>query len=579
MSDVIRFPQFLKSCSRPASGLDEAELAADDVKMSDLYGGPGKNAAHEGPRSDSDNNISFLQQSGETAIPTVPGWSNQELADLYRTQRILALAGVTTEVDRGITDEGDPWFVFMDSQGEVLVHFSRFDGTYLVSSHLQDAPIKGESLQDLVTQFSRRVQPVESPGQTAQNVVSMARRSRDVVFIHPAAALAALVWSVYLMSDELIAATPMIAAGEAEGSGSTPTEQAASGDLQAQGQAAEPLTSASKAQPISSDPALAKQAMVASSNRDGFALGFSGQSASAVGVSLSLIALASGLPLPTSNAAEIVSHNGSAQKLSVESLSAALAQVKAKEKALLVASEAMHLEQREIDAVALSNENEMAAALNIDLDMEAAAVVQLIEPTQTAETSSFPAHIPVQEPNAAPRSEAPVQTEEAAQAAKEETPTASASAAPVSTKEVSFLQSFDAAFETFEVSRLGKIAQDDLAQLLSTELGQLFSTETAAAPEPLSPLTAPVPLAPIVPAHHFEAFDQEARVYLDFLLRTYDNVKVLNLPTEIIFIHMDVFEKSGAAPEIYAKSWSFDDGGTVSTIGLKSDMIQFDLIA
>lgn len=93
----------------------------------------------------------------------------------------------------------------MDSQNEVLVHFSRFDGCYLVTSQMQETPIKGDSLHDLVAEFSRRVQPVAQAG---QNVVSLTKRNRDVVFIHPAAALAALVWSVYLMSDELIAATP-----------------------------------------------------------------------------------------------------------------------------------------------------------------------------------------------------------------------------------------------------------------------------------------------------------------------------------------------------------------------------------
>lgn len=36
------------------------------------------------------------------------------------------------------------------------------------------------------------------------------------MLIHPAAALAALVWSIYLMSDDLVAAAPMTHSGELE---------------------------------------------------------------------------------------------------------------------------------------------------------------------------------------------------------------------------------------------------------------------------------------------------------------------------------------------------------------------------
>ena len=41
-------------------------------------------------------------------------WNNQEVADFYRAVDILKKAGLDTEVDLGLTDEGDPWFVFLD---------------------------------------------------------------------------------------------------------------------------------------------------------------------------------------------------------------------------------------------------------------------------------------------------------------------------------------------------------------------------------------------------------------------------------------------------------------------------------
>src|SRR5690606_34295539 len=65
----------------------------------------------------------------------------------------------------------------------------------------------------LVTEFSKMVQPATQTGSERGSVISIAGRSRNTVMIHPAAALAALVWSIYLMSDELVAAIPPVAHG------------------------------------------------------------------------------------------------------------------------------------------------------------------------------------------------------------------------------------------------------------------------------------------------------------------------------------------------------------------------------
>ncbi|WP_394418545.1 hypothetical protein [Sulfitobacter sp. 1A13191] len=559
MSDVIRFPRSVRSTALAVSGLTETEDGPGSFKMSDLYGKAREEEAVDDGHSEADANVSYLQQPSSVSAP-VTGWSNQELADLYRTQRILALAGVTTHVDRGVTDEGDPWFVFLDSQNEVLVHFSRFDGAYLVTSQMQDAPIKGDSLQDLVAEFSSRVKPVTQAGQRAQNVVSLSKRNRDVVFIHPAAALAALVWSIYLMSDELIAATPMIAAGEDEGQEATSAEKNAAGDLNPSIDHAgdQPLTS-QKAPPLPAGLDLAKQGAIASPNREGLALGSSGHGAKAIGASLSLVALAVGLPLPASNAVEVVHNEGASQKLSLASLSAALTQVKSKEASLLLASETTQPQQRQIDATAPSDDAAEAEALNIDTTVDTPAVFEIAEPMHSAEIALLSARAPA----SMTWEDVSAQDLENTTSPTEVTQAPSADAAPEAIKEISFLQSFDEAFDSFEITSLDKIAETELIQLMAPEGAK----------------DAPHPLNPFQDAHGFEAFDQDARIFLDFLLHTYSNVKVVNLAKEIIFIHMDAFEGNDSAQEIYAKSWSFDDGGTVSTIGFKSDMALFDLIA
>ena len=45
-------------------------------------------------------------------------WNNQEIADFYRAADILKRAGLDVEIDSGMTDEGEPWFVFVRSSGD-----------------------------------------------------------------------------------------------------------------------------------------------------------------------------------------------------------------------------------------------------------------------------------------------------------------------------------------------------------------------------------------------------------------------------------------------------------------------------
>ena len=62
-------------------------------------------------------------------------WTQQELAEFYRVEASLIRANVPIDTDRGRSDEGDPWFVFCNANtGEIIVHFARFDGTYVVAS-------------------------------------------------------------------------------------------------------------------------------------------------------------------------------------------------------------------------------------------------------------------------------------------------------------------------------------------------------------------------------------------------------------------------------------------------------------
>ena len=85
------------------------------------------------------------------SAPWPDDWSDQELAEFYRVEASLIRANIPIETDRGRSDEGDPWFVFCNANtGEIIVHFARFDGTYLVASPALDGCARGRDFRALI---------------------------------------------------------------------------------------------------------------------------------------------------------------------------------------------------------------------------------------------------------------------------------------------------------------------------------------------------------------------------------------------------------------------------------------------
>ena len=82
------------------------------------------------------------------------GWSNHELAQFHRVIASLCDVGFALETDSGVTDEGDPWFVFCDgNSGESFAHFARIDGEYVVWATCLDGLLTGTVLRPLVDHF------------------------------------------------------------------------------------------------------------------------------------------------------------------------------------------------------------------------------------------------------------------------------------------------------------------------------------------------------------------------------------------------------------------------------------------
>lgn len=117
-------------------------------------------------------------------------WTNQDLADFYRAKDILDQAGLNTETDSGVSDEGDPWFVFIRPEtGDVIAHFAQTDGRFIAVSSLNQEVYKGTDIRSIVDQMLER-HPMLLP----QN------KGGGRVFLHPTAALSAFLAAAFIIA-------------------------------------------------------------------------------------------------------------------------------------------------------------------------------------------------------------------------------------------------------------------------------------------------------------------------------------------------------------------------------------------
>tara|TARA_R110002094_G_scaffold201282_4_gene172782 strand:+ start:662 stop:2410 length:1749 start_codon:yes stop_codon:yes gene_type:complete len=143
----------------------------------------------------------------DAKTPVCNDWSNQELADLYRVKRLLDAAGVPNDLDRGITDEGDPWLVFCGPDGEVFIHLCRLDALYVLDSPNIQTPLRGSNFNDLIEAFTNRALPrTGAESGTDSRVIRLERGGK--VYLHPSALLAALIWTLFLAAEEIVLMMP-----------------------------------------------------------------------------------------------------------------------------------------------------------------------------------------------------------------------------------------------------------------------------------------------------------------------------------------------------------------------------------
>jgi hypothetical protein len=121
--------------------------------------------------------------------PARGDWTQQELAEFYRVETILMQSGISLDTDRGVSDEGDPWFVFCRPEtGDVIIHFARHGSEYVAAGGGIDRVLRGRSFRDIVDSF------------VAEQPLVMRRPAGDPkVFLHPAALLSAFVATAFFL--------------------------------------------------------------------------------------------------------------------------------------------------------------------------------------------------------------------------------------------------------------------------------------------------------------------------------------------------------------------------------------------
>jgi hypothetical protein len=133
----------------------------------------------------------WRSRAGKPA-PEVRDWTQSELAQFYRVEWALSQAGIGIETDRGLSDEGDPWFAFCRaSDAEVVIHIAREGGIYLLAGFLSDRIQRGRDFGELVERLL-----AEHPAK------SIDKRGESNVVMHPATLLALLVSIAFLQSNE-----------------------------------------------------------------------------------------------------------------------------------------------------------------------------------------------------------------------------------------------------------------------------------------------------------------------------------------------------------------------------------------
>lgn len=134
--------------------------------------------------------LAFPGRLNTKAKAPVRDWSTQEIADFYRAHRLLADNGAGIGIDRGVSDEGEPWMVFFDTAShDVFLHIARIDDRCHLICEPFGLRLEAADITALIAQFEHAVR---------EQLAIRTERGKNVV-IHPAARIIMSISAVFLL--------------------------------------------------------------------------------------------------------------------------------------------------------------------------------------------------------------------------------------------------------------------------------------------------------------------------------------------------------------------------------------------
>ncbi|MDF3435201.1 hypothetical protein HKX32_19510 [Sulfitobacter sp. KE42] len=499
-------------------------------------------------------------------------WGNQELADLFRVKQLLSGANVPVETMRGVTDEGDPWFIFCHLNGDVFIHMARIDGTYVLDSPNVARPLRGHDFNALIADYTNHTLPAMQhgdAGDTEHRVVRFERGSK--VRLHPSAMLAALIWTLFIASEELVMLAPeehtatdddlldfsdVISADyEFHAVEMETADVAAQATLQSVKELHEEGThNAFDAQTLAREAMMGQQGLAAHQN--GFAMG------------LSTIAIAMGFMSETAlldNQRKVLDGlkalNVSQYGTGTESGAEVQQVAEVNENPLLeMLGEFLGLDiTRDTEVAEAATEQSEGSLLQQDILHVTTAAVQKTDLQTQTKT--------VQKIVLGEDSEIEIEMAEASDSFSDQTTGTIDMQALVSKTSV------DQEVSTVTISDLFSSSMDQLEEF---QLGQT----TVMASFDLSE-TGVLSLSEYIDSNQRQTdhreFDDHAQAFIDFINAKETDVGIIKFGNEVIMIDRDAFNQAGA--DKYTFSWETNDGHIISMIGLRSEFQEFDLIA
>jgi hypothetical protein len=135
--------------------------------------------------------LSFASFAKPKAAARAEDWSQQDLADFYRAHRLLSETGAAIGLDRGLSDIGEPWLIFYDTNSfDVFMHIARIDGQCILVCEALSIKLKAGHVSDLVAQLEETLK---------DHLAVKSERQKNVV-LHPAARIIMAISAVFLLS-------------------------------------------------------------------------------------------------------------------------------------------------------------------------------------------------------------------------------------------------------------------------------------------------------------------------------------------------------------------------------------------